>query len=360
MSDPRDDGLDLCVPDDPLWAVPGLRVPPAEKAADAKALNAAARQADTEPTEAQKDAGNYRKGHYQQNGLHYVIENPIGSTRSGTSKNGTKWSTKMKLHYGYLASTEGSDGDGVDCFLDPAHIESELFFVVNQLNADGSFDEHKVMVGFTNEEEARRGYLDHYHAGWKGLGSIEPMTLPQFKKWLKGDTTKAAADAPRIVFVKWAREKREGPFTVAVDLDGTLAEKEEPFNPKTIGKPRAKMVKWVKRLKEAGARIIIWTVRGSDKLVETWLKEYKVPFDHINYNPDQPEGSSGKLIADVYWDDRGFSALDPDATGPAILRQLNDESEPDEPDETGTTIEITTVKILLSPANIIDHITEAA
>jgi acylphosphatase len=112
---------------------------------------------------------------------------------------------------------------------------------------------------------------------------------------------------------------RDTPFTVAVDLDGTLAEKEEPFDPRTIGPVRERTRLYVEKLHRAGARIIVWTVRGDRELVADWLEENDVPYDHINENPDQPEDSSGKVLADVYWDDRGFNAVDPDEHGPRIL-----------------------------------------
>lgn len=48
----------------------------------------AANQVDRQPTDAQIEAGNYRKGHFPWNGMHLVIENPKGSVRSGTDAAG--------------------------------------------------------------------------------------------------------------------------------------------------------------------------------------------------------------------------------------------------------------------------------
>lgn len=143
------------------------------------------------------------------------------------------------------------------------------------------------------------------------------------------------SDAPLAVLVKRARADREDrPFTVAVDLDGTLAEIEEPFDPSSIGKPRTKTVTWVRRLRDAGARIVVFTVRGDNELVKEWLDEHDVPYDYINDNPDQPEGSSGKIIADVYWDDRGYNAENPDEHGPTLLRMAVERAaDVDEEDE---------------------------
>lgn len=137
---------------------------------------------------------------------------------------------------------------------------------------------------------------------------------------------------PQLIFVKRAADDGHK-FTICVDLDGTLAEKEEPFNPKTIGDPREEAVEWVRLFHEAGARIIIFTVRGDTKLVEGWLKQNDVPYDYVNENPDQPPNSSGKVFADVYWDDRAFNADDPNEHGPEILRRVQAHGGDDEHEE---------------------------
>lgn len=124
-------------------------------------------------------------------------------------------------------------------------------------------------------------------------------------------------------------EDRPRPFTIAVDLDGTLAEKEEPFDPASIGDPRPGARKWLRRFKEAGARVIIFTVRGDRDLVAAWLDAHDVPWDHINENPDQPPDSSGKILADVYWDDRAIRADDLDDSGPAILAMIQEKDAAD-------------------------------
>jgi acylphosphatase len=159
---------------------------------------------------------------------------------------------------------------------------------------------------------------------------------------------------PRILWIKRAADdKDDRPYTVAVDLDGTLAEAEEPFNAKTIGPVRTKAREWVKAFKDAGARIIIFTVRGDDKLVEAWLKENDVPYDFINENPDQPPGSSGKIISDCYWDDRAYNAKDPDEFGPAILAAVQGEEDEKKPT---VTIEKVTIRILLAPDEILENL----
>jgi hypothetical protein len=118
-------------------------------------------------------------------------------------------------------------------------------------------------------------------------------------------------------------EKTKHVPTVAVDLDGTLARHYETFDPKYIPPPKAGARKWLKKFQAAGARVIIFTVRGDDELTAKWLKEHELPCDYINENPDQPQGSSGKILADIYWDDRAISAAGPlDDSGPSVLSRL--------------------------------------
>jgi uncharacterized membrane protein (UPF0127 family) len=139
------------------------------------------------PTPEQAAAGNYRKAHVTVQGFDITIENPRGSVRSGVTKNGQKWSNTMAHHYGYFKRTEGKDEDQVDVFVgpDPAAF---MVFVVDQVTPSGTFDEHKVMLGFKNKEAARQGYLANYAKGWR-VGEITAVTVPQFKKWLKGGNT---------------------------------------------------------------------------------------------------------------------------------------------------------------------------
>jgi len=142
-------------------------------------------------SQAEAEAGNYPKGTFRLHGLLITLENPKGSTRSGTDSNGKPWSVVMKSIYGYIKGTRGADDDQVDCYIGP-HPESELVSVVNQVRpSTGAFDEVKVMLGYTSEAAAREAYLDNYEKNWKGLGDIETATIKQFKEWLKnGDTKK--------------------------------------------------------------------------------------------------------------------------------------------------------------------------
>jgi phospholipid N-methyltransferase len=141
-----------------------------------------------EPTEAQQEAGNYKKGHVSIQGLDIAIENARDSERKGTDPDGNKWSVKMAHNYGYIKNTEGADGDHVDVFVGK-YPDSEKVFIVDQVNPDGSFDEHKVMLGFKNKAMAITGYKASYEKGWK-VGPIKTMTMTDFKEWLKSGNTK--------------------------------------------------------------------------------------------------------------------------------------------------------------------------
>lgn len=586
-------------------------------------LAAAAARADKHPTPAQAEAGNYRHGHISWKGLDIAIETPKGAYRRGIGQDGKPWQTLMKDSYGRIKRTEGADGDQVDVFICEDDLESEIIFVVNQVNHEG-FDEHKCVLAATNEARAREVYLRNYSRGWSGLGSVTAMTVGQFKWWLdQCDTTreikdgfwaanrkKTASDdgvvclsrykcphcggtnafngdpesktqfrgggkcydcgegfsivgmklksvgegpeiyrraktaaeyrfgagpegsvqgvhlrstlhhildqmkvpglaynnartgdvyamvdaddqtrakvmaalaaklkankrvngvsvapvemeealqpvdlddkgletlfasqgfklpehspdlpayrrqwvqkryrlqedptshhmvgnvpalahkqlmgqepvyhgqlehpdrfggknwtgmsAPaqekiaghsllRIVRVKWAAARR-GPFTVGVDLDGTLAETMTPFDSKVIGKPRPRAKKWMQAFRDAGARVIIFTVRGNAELVEKWLKEHEVPYDYVNENPDQPPDSSGKIFCDVYLDDRGVDATDLDAGAAEVLERIADHAGDEEPGERRV-LEFVSVRILLDPEDVLEEINDDA
>ncbi|HJX58175.1 MAG TPA: diguanylate cyclase, partial [Thiobacillus sp.] len=176
---------------------------------NAERVDAAAHEAATspqndlpQPTEAQKDAGNYQKGHVTVGGLDIAIENPAGSKRR------PEW-PELKSHYGYFKRTEGKDGDQVDVFVKPGTPEdySGPVFVVDQTNKDGDFDEHKIMLGFDSSEAARAGYLGNYTKGWNGLGAMRKFSLGEFKAWLEsGDTKKPVMLDKTVAKMDWAKK----------------------------------------------------------------------------------------------------------------------------------------------------------
>ena len=141
-------------------------------------------EVNTNPTEAQKEAGNYKKGHVSIQGMDITIENPKGSFRRGVDEDGRAWETEMKSHYGYFKRTNGKDGDQIDTFIGE-NPDSQAVFVVDQNNPKtGEFDESKVMLGYNTADEAKAAYLSNYEPDWKGFGSITPVSVDEFKTWL--------------------------------------------------------------------------------------------------------------------------------------------------------------------------------
>jgi len=153
-----------------------------------------------QPTEAQKEAGNYKKDHVKIHGFNIAIENKKGSIRSGMDADGNKWSNKITLDYGYIKGTTGNDGDHIDVFIGPDP-ESEIVYIINQSKkGKDSFDEHKVMVGFSVMDDAVDGYLSNYDDGWEeNILSIEPMTIDQFRQWINKSNHNKPAQAPEVI-----------------------------------------------------------------------------------------------------------------------------------------------------------------
>ena len=138
----------------------------------------------TNPTEAQKKAGNYKMGHLRLDGYNITIENPKGSVRRGTDSKGNEWENTLNNDYGYIRGTEGVDGDHIDVYLSDNPAEGNVF-VIDQVNPETrEFDEHKVMYGFNSMDEAREAYLANFSEGWNGLGTITEVTKDEFKKWI--------------------------------------------------------------------------------------------------------------------------------------------------------------------------------
>lgn len=186
-----------------------------------KAIEEAEKETETELTPEQKESGDYKKGHVTIQDFDIAIENPKGSVRSGVDNDGKEWSQEMHNTYGYFEGTKGKDSDDVDCFLGPNPL-SEDVFVIDQLDKDGNFDEHKVMFGFDSSEEAREAYLSNYEDGWTGLGDITKVNIEDFRKWVQKDDVRSKPfteylkvtdamdpneDGDERVFVNWDADK---------------------------------------------------------------------------------------------------------------------------------------------------------
>ena len=190
--------LDELTPAERRTVLKAIQAEPARTSA----IDAAARQAATsltndlpQPTPAQREAGNYPKGHDRTTipGLDLSIENDEGSIRSSKPGAPVKWKTTMKHHYGYIRGTVSIDGDHVDVFVKPGTAqghEGPVFVVDQQDPATGKPDEHKVMLGFATKEEAQAAYQANYQKGWKGLRAITETSLEDFKKWAFGPDTR--------------------------------------------------------------------------------------------------------------------------------------------------------------------------
>lgn len=157
-------------------------------------IEAASAEVNTDPTEAQKEAGNYKKGHVQVGTFDITIEQPQGSVRKGTDADGKQWESKMNNTYGYIRGAVGVDGDHIDVFLsnDIDGWNGRKVFVVDQYNPDGSFDEHKVMLGFNDQDEAKGDYLANYEQGWENGRRIDitGVNLEDFEKWIESSKRK--------------------------------------------------------------------------------------------------------------------------------------------------------------------------
>ena len=168
-------------------------------------LKSAIDETETNPSDAQKESGNYKKGHIKFGGYDYTIENPKGSTRSGKDANGKEWKVTMHDTYGYIRGKFGKDGDHLDMFInDKADLDNWNgdVFVVDQVNPDGSFDEHKVLYGYDSMDDAEKAYLANYSKGWKGLGNITGASKAEFDKWLDTSNRKLKpfADYAKVKF----------------------------------------------------------------------------------------------------------------------------------------------------------------
>ena len=222
-------------------AVRGSHLP--QEASFGERLKSAIAETETEPTEAQKKAGNYKKGHLSFGGYDYTVETPKGVTRSGKDEHGKPWSVTMHDTYGYILGKIGVDGDHIDMFINDA-ADLDTFdgnvCVIDQVNPKtGEFDEHKVMYGYPDEAAAITAYAKNYSPGWKGLGKVTSVPKATFDKWLESSDrkTKPFREYAMIQHEEAKKAKEEGEMLgfPAIDKEG------EPINNHII-----ELVKWAK------------------------------------------------------------------------------------------------------------------
>ena len=215
-----------------------------QEASFGERLKSAIAETETEPTEAQKKAGNYKKGHLSFGGYDYTVETPKGVTRSGKDEQGKPWSVTMHDTYGYILGKIGVDGDHIDMFINDA-ADLDTFdgnvYVVDQVNPEtGEFDEHKVMYGYPSEEAATEAYLANYSKGWKGLGKVTSVPKATFDKWLESSDRKTKPFAD-YAMVQKEQAKTNSDFIAQMEYDY-----ENDIHPSEEDKP--KMQKFVERL----------------------------------------------------------------------------------------------------------------
>lgn len=213
-------------------------------------VEVAAEQTETEPTEAQKESGNYKKGKVSIAGMRIAIENPKGSTRSGKNKDGAEWQVTMPSHYGYFLGTEGKDKDPVDVYVGE-NPEAKRVWIINQNDAEtGKFDEHKVMLGFNDANAAQSTYHRGFSDGKSSqrLGSTVALSVPEFKEWLRNrDKSKPATTPARRATVK---KRKDGKFDVI-----HKKEVDKTFDTKAEAQKRASYLnKWEETVKKTQER----------------------------------------------------------------------------------------------------------
>ena len=219
--------------------VRGAHLP--QEASFGERLKNAIAETEPNPSEAQKKAGNYKKGHLSFGGYDFTVETPKGTTRSGKDEQGKPWSVTMHDTYGYILGKIGVDGDHIDMFInDAADLDSfdGNVYVVDQVNPEtGEFDEHKVMYGYPSEEAATEAYLANYSKGWKGLGKVTSVPKTTFDKWLE------SSDHKTKPFADYAMIKKGAHQDFISDMEYTY---ENDVHPSEEDKP--KMQKFAERL----------------------------------------------------------------------------------------------------------------
>ena len=204
-----------------------------ENAPFADRLQNAIAETETEPTEAQKKAGNYKKGHLSFGGYDFTVETPKGVTRSGKDQQGKPWSVTMHDTYGYILGKIGVDGDHIDMFInDAADLDNfnGNVVVIDQVNPKtGEFDEHKVMYGYPDEAAAITAYAKNYSPGWKGLGKVTSVPKATFDKWLESSDRKTKPFRD-YAMIQQEEAKKAKQTNEALPFDAPMSMDDLPFH----------------------------------------------------------------------------------------------------------------------------------
>lgn len=187
-------------------------------------IKEAEKNTNTNPTEKQKEVGNYKKGKVILKGLKITIENPKGSLRKGVGKDGLQWESKMSFTYGYFNGTIGKDGDHIDVYIGDSLEDFEVY-IIDQIDPETkAFDEHKVMFGFESSSKAKEAYMSCYSDDWKGFGNITQISLSKFKLWIKNEKAikYPASKLNMSSRVDFKNEKSEDPVIKVIKLLGEV------------------------------------------------------------------------------------------------------------------------------------------
>lgn len=95
-------------------------------------------------------------------GFPIAIENKRGTFRYWDDGNGGKGKTLMLYAYGYIEGSMGADGDSIDVFIGNNPNAGSVYIIHQQNPGNGIYDEDKVMLGFSNAQDAELAYRAHY------------------------------------------------------------------------------------------------------------------------------------------------------------------------------------------------------
>ena len=284
-------------------------------------IESASAEVNTEPTEAQKEAGNYKKGHIKVGKFDISIEQPEGSIRRGTDADGKQWESKMHNTYGYFRGTEGVDGDHIDVFLSKNMDgwNGEKAFVVDQYNPDGTFDEHKVMLGFNDASEAKSDYLANYEKGWENGRRIDitGVNLEDFEKWIESSKRKTkpfgeykSIKSAELGGEEFSIKKSGDQAEYSVKKENTdeerkitpVGEREKALRDAVIGRMRKSGIE-VETDDAVGQRVL-GMVNGMERKMS-----FGEPYDYDNYPRGRVEPNLNEIsvkIVDTTGNDKGF------------------------------------------------------
>lgn len=237
-------------------------------------IERAARRVHPSPTDAQKQAGNYAKGHLKIHGMDVAIETAKGQERTGVSGDGKPWSVKMPNHYGYIKRTVGADDDQIDVHIGPHH-KAPKVFVVDQLDADsGDFDEHKALMGFANRKHAESAYRRSFSddKADRRMGAITEMSVADFKDWARNGDTKNPVTFKRGGRIGMASGGGlTGWADLPVDADAIAAERIRRSVRPSGGRKEGVTTRSLDALGKAAYD----TLAGPSRLVNAHMREYQ-------------------------------------------------------------------------------------